>query len=194
MAQLSRASSRGAPRNGGFTLLELVLVLVVLAILVSLTVPAFRVLGREQLARECVDNLLACARYARAQSAAEGTTYRLNINPSTGMYWLTRQEGPQFVMLGTEMGEPFEVPPGIRLVYLEPEISPAEADAAEATGRIDPARLPSEVPFIDFRPTGRSDPAELQVIDRDGRVTRLVIPSASETMRVIDGTTGQMRE
>src|SRR5438132_121613 len=93
-----RPRAIGARR--GFTLLELLLVLLVLAVLASIALPSLLGLERSQGAKSFAGDLLVAARYARIQSAADGVKYRLNVDPANGQFWLTRQEGQAFVLLG----------------------------------------------------------------------------------------------
>ncbi|HEX8916467.1 MAG TPA: type II secretion system protein [Humisphaera sp.] len=174
----------------GFTLLEIVLVLAVLAILVGSLATSYRGLGNDQRDRACVDDLLACARAARARAISEGTAYRLNIDPANRQFWLTRQVGSQFVVLDAE-GFWFQAPDGVALAY-KPTTDPDQQAAAELTGLIQPDRLPNDVPYVEFSPAGRADTGVIVVRGSTGREVQLVIPSAAETMKVIDGE--QVRE
>ncbi|RMG19116.1 MAG: type II secretion system protein GspH [Planctomycetota bacterium] len=83
-----------SPGEGGFTLLELLLVLVLLGILALLVAPRFagaRSAGAlEAQARAAV----ALARKARALAAAEGRTYLLRIDPVHRTLRLARRRDP----------------------------------------------------------------------------------------------------
>src|ERR1700749_4238313 len=76
-----------------FTLLELVLVMLVIALISAIAAPAlFRF-----AAGRSVDNygrqLLAAAQFARAASISEARVYRLNFDERNAQFWLTADTG-----------------------------------------------------------------------------------------------------
>lgn len=176
-------------RSRGFTLLELILVLVVLAVIVAMTIPSMRGLAQGRGVESCSGQLLSLAHYARSQAIAEGTTYRLYVDPDQRMYYLARQDGPEFFPLGTEFGRMFTVPDDVQLEWDESYVS-QQLQVASETGKLIPEREATAVPYVDFRASGRTDPCLIRLTDRTGEVTQLVCPSATEMMRMVlpDGT------
>ena len=77
----------------GFTLLELVLVLVVLAIMAGIAAPTLRGFARGRNVPDAAAQLVTLTRWAHAQAIAEGRVYLLNLDPAGGKYWLTVEEG-----------------------------------------------------------------------------------------------------
>src|SRR3954454_10901433 len=71
----------------GFTLLELVLMMAILAILVTMAVPAMRGFGHGREAGDCAAQMVALTRWARTQAVTRGLTYRLNVNPQDRTFW-----------------------------------------------------------------------------------------------------------
>ena len=179
-------------RQRGFTLFELVLVLLVLAVIVGITLPSLRGTASNRGVDGCAGQLLALAQYARSQAVAEGTAYRLNVDPTNRIYYLTKQDGPDFIPLGVEFGREFQVPDGVELQWDDAYLA-QQMQLAEATGQIVPEPIASAVPYVEFRPSGRTDPALIRVTDRDNNVTQVVCPSATETFRIVkpDGTVRQ---
>src|SRR4051812_14899563 len=84
----------------GFTLLELVIVMLVLAILTGIMVPALRGFLVSSRARDASTQILSLTQYARARAAADSTIYRLNFDLVNGAYWLTVQDQGTFTDLG----------------------------------------------------------------------------------------------
>src|SRR5688500_960730 len=106
--QPARRRSRRAA--GGFSLLELVLVLVVLATIMALTVPQLRGFLTASGSRDTATQVVALARYARAKAAAEAVTYRLSFDDTAGEYWLSADAGDgsgEFADLGNDFGQVF---------------------------------------------------------------------------------------
>lgn len=175
-----------------FTLLELILVLAVMAILVAMAIPAMRGLAAGRGADEVSGQMLALAHYARSQAIAEGVAYRLNIDPTNRVYYLTKfysdpldaSVAPGFYDLGKEMGSMFPIPEDVTVEW-DPDYANLQLQQAATTGQILPEKWPGNVPFIEFTPSGRTDACLIRLIDRDGKVTQLICPTATETIRVI---------
>ena len=181
-------AARTQPRRGrhprGFTLMELILVLLILTVIVGITVPSLRGPAAKRGIDECAGQLLALAQYARSQAVSEGVAYRLNIDAANGVYYLTRQDGPDFYELGQEFGRQFQVPEGIEVQWDDAFLT-QQLQLAEATGQVLPERVAATVPYVEFRPSGRVDPALIRLTDRDGEVTEVRCPSATETFRIV---------
>ena len=167
-----RPSAQSADRSAfcphpvGFTLLELVLVMVLLATVLAMAVPSLRGFAAGSRARDATSQLVALAQYAKHRAAAESRVYRLNGDGDS--YWLTMQDGDEFIPTGTDMGRVFTLPPGLRV-----ELAAAGLTAAADAG-------------IEFHPDGRTDTARLRLLDdRTGAVTTIASPSPAEPFRVL---------
>ena len=130
-------------KSSGFTLLELVLVMLVLTIVMAMAAPSLTHFWRGSRLRDSAEQVVAVTRYARTQAISDGTVYRFNIDPQSRSYFLTMREGEQFVRTGTEFGREFTFP-------LETQI--------------ELSRIDGQTPdHIDFFPTGRSELATIRV-------------------------------
>ena len=85
----ARLPSRDA---AGFTLLELTLVLLILAVVLGIVVPRLRDTDRARLESE-VRKLAVTLRYLRQAAILNGRTYRLNYGIDDGRYWVTSADG-----------------------------------------------------------------------------------------------------
>jgi type II secretion system protein H len=153
-------------RHHAFTLLELVLVLLIVSIALATAAPSLRGWNRGSKLRDAGEQFLAVARYARTQSAADGRVYRINIDANSGSYVLTAQDGQQFVTLGTEFGRVYSVPDGFRLAV----------SGSQPNSRVD---------AIDFYPTGRTQPARIQIAADEYDLITIESPSPSEGFRLV---------
>src|SRR6185503_3394053 len=97
---MSRARS-----HSGFTLWELILVMVIITLALAMAAPSLGGWGRAAKLRDTGDQFLAVTRWARSQAIADAQIYRLNLDTSAGTYWLTTQQGEQFVELGNSFGQ-----------------------------------------------------------------------------------------
>jgi type II secretion system protein H len=153
-------------RDGGFTLLELILVLVLVSAALAMAAPSLRRFARGRETSDTAAHLVALARLARSQAAAEARVYRLNIDPEAGTYWLTVQEAGAFVEPGRDYGRLFRFPAGV-------SVTVQMADGTDQT------------PCIQFYPDGRCDPATIELRDAETRVLQVACPSASERFRIV---------
>jgi prepilin-type N-terminal cleavage/methylation domain-containing protein len=158
----------GAP--AGFTLLELILVMAIIAIIVGLSVPSLHGFAQGRRTSACADQIAALAHYAHTQAITRATVYRLNIKPAAmnqpAMYWLTVQaEDGTFVPTGDTMGLQYPAPDGADISWNAPQ---------QADGQ-----------YIQFMPTGRSDVATIVVRGADRQVIYIACPSATELYKVM---------
>jgi len=159
-------STTGLKNNRGFTLLELILVMAIIAIAVAMAVPSLHGFAQGRRAGNCAEEILALAQWARTQAIVRGKPYRLNLDPGAGTFWLTVQEDDGTIQsLGEEFGRTFSVPEGVRLDW---NASP-QPDGT----------------YVQFLPTGRCDPATIHVTDPNGKVTEIACFSSTELFHIV---------
>jgi type II secretion system protein H len=89
----------------GFTLIELIMVLIVIAVCAALVFPSFRGSGEGLRLRHSARRIVVLTKRARLKAVTEAVEYRLSMDPASGEFWLTRVADP--------LGEPG--------VFTEPE-------------------------------------------------------------------------
>ena len=155
----------------GFTLWELILVMVIITVALAMAAPSLGGWGRSRKLRDTGDQFLAVTRWARSQAIADAQIYRLNIDTAAGTYWLTTLQGQQFVELGNSFGQVHALPEGYRIVLNATKV-PGE-QIAKTT--------------IDFMPNGRLTPAQLQIVSDLGATLDIAALSATEQFAVVEG-------
>jgi len=196
-------------RNGkssAFTLIELVLVMVIVAILVGAVAPSLRgfLMGRRTV--DTATRMLALAGYARTQAISEGRTYRMNFDEQTGKFWLTADNGDgTFQPPSTEMGREFVVPDGVKMqvtVNAQAITQPNLPSTAQTTTFTGPPPISgssagptnqlvqvvhdvTSTTYVEFQPTGRSDQVQIRLTDRTGQVTQIACDSATELFHIL---------
>ena len=172
----SQLRCSGGGHNGGrrgFTLLELVLVMLVIAIVLGLAAPSLRNFWRAAEARDAGLQFLSVARYAQTRAVADSVVYRLNIDPSGTTYHLSVQDGVEFIELATSFGQEFTIPRDGRIELL-PVRSPFNSQVIEVQGKN----------YIDFFPDGRTEPALVRIDDGSSR-TLIECSSPAEPFRIL---------
>src|ERR1041385_6637144 len=80
-------------RTSGFTLLELVMVMVIFCIVMALAAPSLRGFWAGRQTRDAADQILTLTRWASSQAAADSQVYRLNLDTEARTYVVTSQDG-----------------------------------------------------------------------------------------------------
>lgn len=163
-------------RGGGFTLLELVLVLLVAALMLAMAVPALRpfVAGRE--AEQAAGELVAMARLARSLAISEAREYRMHVDAEYGELWLSHAE--------MEAGERLEMPRA-RPVVLPEDVWLTWLADAQTAGR----------GYVRFMPDGRCDPSTFELLGRRGDPVYVASRAGHEAyaVRPVEAVQGMVR-
>ena len=145
-----------APRNEGFTLLELIVVMLILAAMTGAVIPVLRGTLIETRAGSGVSDLVATMKYAQSRAVTDVREYRVYFSEEENGYWLMveigREEGATlFEDLDEREGEFRKLPHGLEYGRLK-AAKDRELDAV----------------FISFYPSGASDVASIEIIRTGG--------------------------
>lgn len=173
-AIFARSPARHA-RRIGFTLIELILVMLVLCIILGMAVPQLRGFLSGSAARDATTQVMALAQYARAKSAAEGVVYRLSFDLSNGEYWLSADAADgtgEFASLGNDFGQTFKLPEGMKV-------------ALERIGTNTTTSRTASSSDIEFRPDGTSDAVVIRLTESFNNIETLIAaPAPTEPFRI----------
>src|SRR4051812_28605578 len=169
-------------RRGGFTLIELVLVMLLLCIILGMAVPQLRGFMSGSAARDSATQVIALAQYARAKAAANSVNYRLTFDPQNGEYWLSAGsvDGTgEFTRLSNDFGQTFKLPEGMK-VSLEP------APTGSTTSRgVTNTRSTGSSNDIEFHPDGTSDAVLIRLTESFNNIETLIAaPAPTEPFRI----------
>lgn len=153
-------------RYEGFTLLELILVMVILSTVLAMAAPSLRGFFASRQTQDAAAQILALTQLARSKAVCEGTSYRLNFDAEEGTYWLMSQQSGAYERLKTDLGQVFSLP---RDTVLELEGMEQEGDES----------------FVAFAPRGTVTDGTIRLIDRRGRVVELRCPAVTESFSII---------
>jgi len=151
---------------GGFTLLELIAVLVLISTVLAIAAPSLRGFVRGRQTAEVAARILSLTHLARSQAVSGGRIHRLNVDIETGTYWLTVQRAGAFVGIERGFGRRFRLPVG-------------------ASMALDSPWGGEPISYVQFYPDGRCEPATIQVTGRQGEVHQITCASASEEFRIL---------
>jgi type II secretion system protein H len=161
------ARKRHQSGNKGFTLLELILVMVILSTVLAMAAPSLRGFFGSRKTHDEAARLLALTQFARSQAISEGIIYRLNFDTTERTYWLTSQRAGVFEELETEFGYVFTFPNDITV-----ELEEVEKDDDEM--------------FLAFTPQGTVTAGTIRLIDRRGLVLEITCPTVTELFSIVE--------
>jgi len=161
------AGRRQYDRGAGFTLLELILVMLILSTVLAMAAPSLRGFFGSRQSQDAAAQILALTQFARSQAISEGVIYRLNFDTRDRVYWLTAWKSGLFKEIETEFGQVFMLP---RDMIMELE------DADKEDGK----------PFIEFTPQGTVTAATIRLIDRGGRGLEVTCPTVTESFSIVE--------
>lgn len=150
-----------------FTLMELLLVMLIVAAMLSATTPVLRGFFAGREADNAARTLVAYAQLARSQAIAQGQEHRLHLDQNAGAFWVTGgEEDP------ADRGRRVTLPPDLLMNIVQPE------DLATRG-------------HITFSPNGRTEVAVIDIIDRFDGVTRISCDSVAGRFRVVGSQIGE---
>ena len=168
----SEASRPACARRlaAGFTLVELVIVMTIIAIAAAVAAPSFAGFLRASRSRAALRQVISHAIYARTYAVSHAVLARLELDPEAGGFELTAEKDP--------LERPGQFTPvrqaGRLRVYLPQGV---QVESVEVAG--EPLRGPG---YIQFYPDGRTDGATISFRLEGGQRPELRV--AANTGRV----------
>ena len=149
-------------RKGGFTLVELAVVLLIIAACVTVVFPKFSngLLDQQRL-RSSVSKIAGIAEYARQRAVSTHLTHLLHLNIEQGTYWVTAH---------TPDGKLIPMTDGLKLKGRLPEdIQFSGIEFRDIRGDS------ADVVTIEFSPQGWIEPATVYIASSQGRKMSIVM-------------------
>ena len=157
------SSERALQVDRAFTLIELVLVLMVMAVVAAMVAPSLRGWSRGSALRTEGDQFLSLATWARTQSVSQAVRYRIEFDGAT--YRASIEQDAGYVADESKLGRSKSLPPGYKI-----EFTPIDDESAMT---------------IDFSPLGRTTPSRVKITSDLGDSISLECSSAGETFHVV---------
>lgn len=167
-----RRTPAGTGPRGGFTLMELVVVLTLLGILTGLAVPIFSATLTGIQLKNARSDFLATLYHTQERAVAESREFRLYVDERTQVYWVmahtrTHLDKKEFEDVEEDFGRPRRLPPYLKFDRLQ-----ARKDREK------------NAHYVGCYPTGSSDQARIAIQDTRARNRRFEIAVAGPLGRV----------
>jgi type II secretion system protein H len=176
----------------GFTLIEMMVVLVLIGILTAMIIPAMRGTYEDSLLRSTSRRLIDLCDLAYSRAVSSSEPCRVRLDPATGHYVLESATDPDarggdFLPVDWRVGEQGKLDRRVSIQVRQAEEDPAAATGSEprlVTAAI--LKSESQPDTISFYPDGTADAAEIVLRDRDGFRLGLRIDPITARVRVIE--------
>jgi type II secretion system protein H len=164
--------NEGRAATAGFTLIELVVVMVLLGIAAALVAPHMASFFRGRVLNSEARRLLALTYYGQSRAVAEGVPVLLWINVRQSSYGLVTQSAASEP---DDRASSFIADPTLTLETAAPNPPPISEQQDEALG------IPNNLPVIRFMPDGCFDPTSVaKIVIRQGADGALeLVPTAN---------------
>jgi prepilin-type N-terminal cleavage/methylation domain-containing protein len=174
----------------GFTLLELMVVVAMIAIVATIAFPRLDPFLPKRRLKSAARLLSGTITMAYGESIAENKIYRLYMDPSTDMYWITEvtrlaEEEESSGVVGLTIGTSFELLGRIddsenieETAPSEPMFAPKELPQgihfSSVEVRTNRTSFSEDAKYIEFTPLGTASPAVINLINDEDEMFSVV--------------------
>ena len=175
--------------HGGFTLVELIPVLLVLTIVVGTAVPSVGGFLGWSRSRDAVAQIVALAQYAKSKAAGDAKSYKLTANGTS--CWLEVQQGEAFQRVtDDDLADEVGLPDGASVEFVPSANRGAGSAAAVNAASTDVAAAGANDGVI-FYPDGRTSSGVIRYTTPTGIPLLLGCPSPAESFRALTAQEAQ---
>ena len=179
-------------RRRGFTLIELMIVIILIGIVTALIIPEMRGTYEEVLLRSTSRELVSVLNLASSRAVSLNQLHRVRLDPKSGRYLIERQAGQEergrgFVPVRDVPGSRGELDPRIVIeIRKSTGDSPAEPGVGSSPDGEPDRPRPDGGDTIAFYSDGTADASEVRLRDRDGFRLALRINPVTARVRLVE--------
>lgn len=104
-------------RSSGFTLIEILLVVLILAVIVAAAIPRFEGTFKQMQARSCAQKIYQLALFAKERAILENSDYKLKYDSDKNKIYILKKVGDQFKPLESRLGKSIQLRQSITLKW-----------------------------------------------------------------------------
>ena len=151
----------------GFTLLELILVMIILCTVLAMAAPSLRGFFSSRRINDMAEQLAIHARYAKIQAISQSLNYRLNYDPVRRAFWVSSVQSGGYARIENDFGNDIFLPSDVQIFFENVPIQ-------------------SGLYFVEYDPQGFCRQCVIRFEDRKSNVLELVCSSPSEDFKVVE--------
>jgi prepilin-type N-terminal cleavage/methylation domain-containing protein len=151
----------------GFTLLELILVMIIICTVLAIASPSLKGFFSSRQINDAAEQIMAVTRYAKTRSIYESNYYRVNFDLSKRQYWLSVLKESEYVRLENDFGRSFSIPRDIELEFVN-------------LGR------DGSIYYLEYDPQGYCRPCKIRMEDTSNNIIELVCHSPAENFVLVE--------
>jgi prepilin-type N-terminal cleavage/methylation domain-containing protein len=183
--------------GGGFTLIELIMVMSLIAIMLYIIAPSLTGFTKSRRTNDTATLLLALANYGRTHAMSEGRNYRLVFDLEHRQFQLESQDGATYSPVDNDFGLLHDLPDGVDVdVQIQPQLdtlpefgqdaqgngsTPDGGTASLSSAQTEQPPVARDGMYIEFRSSGRTDQSVIQVLNTAGGSGGYILRCPSET-------------
>ena len=175
----NRRSMRGLRGSAGFTLFEIMVVLLLLGFILLLTTPNFRGVFAPRDFKRAVLGFVGTLRYAQSQAATTKMHHRLNIDVKGNGFWLSREgEKGQFERDPSSLGQLTPLAAGVAFLDVD---------------QPDRGKVNDGAAYVEFSPTGWAEECTIHIKKSEEEVFTLFIHPLGGKVEIVEGYAEKFR-
>ena len=161
-------------RAKGFTLLELILVMIILCTVLAMASPSLRGFFSSRQLNDMTEQIQAMTRYAKVQSVFESRYYRVNFDANKRLYWISYLRESQYERLSNNFGNLYSIPTEIDISFHN-------------------VPYDNGIYYFEFDPEGYSKEASVRLQDNQENIQEVVCYSPAENYEIVEIIDGKNR-
>lgn len=153
-------------RRYGFTLLELILVMIILCTVLAMAAPSLRGFFSSRQINDISENILTMTRYAKVQAIFDSNMYRVNFDMTRRLYWISSLSDSQYERLKTDFGNYCQIPEDMKFQF--------ENVSKEGA-----------IYYLQFDPKGYSSQCRIRLQDNKDNILEIICRTPSENYELV---------